>query len=211
MRISGLSDAEKATLAALAAWNSRSGGGGEGLVWAANKAEWAEAAEFFARVIAADPSYISHGEMQTGLSPDGKTWASGLEQRFLAELGRDDERGLAIVRGACGKIVAAANVTWCFETADAPFATLQDMAVEPAMRMAGLGARLLRFVEDEALRRGAKWIFLESGKSNHGAHAFFAREGFVEISHVYVRPCLPEPRSVMPSQEAAAANGQEGA
>ena len=100
---------------------------GQSPVWAANKAEWAEAAQFFARVIAADTSYISHGEMQTGLSPDGKTWAPDLEQRFLAELGSfDGTRGLAIVRDASGKIVAAANVTWSFETADAPFATLQD-------------------------------------------------------------------------------------
>ena len=77
--------------------------------------------------IAAGTSYISHGEMQTGLSLDGKTWAPGLEQKFLAGLGSfDGTRGLAIVRGACGKIVAPANVTWCFETADAPFATLQD-------------------------------------------------------------------------------------
>ena len=95
---------------------------GQSPVWAASKAEWAEAAQFFARVIAADASYISYGEMQTGLSPDGETWAPDLEQRFLAELGSfDGTRGLAIVRDASGKIVAAANVTWSFETAGAPF------------------------------------------------------------------------------------------
>ena len=96
---------------------------GQSPVWAASKAEWAEAAQFFARVIAADASYISYGEMQTGLSPDGRTWAPDLEQRFLAELGSfDGTRGLAIMRDASGKIVAAANITWSFETADAPFA-----------------------------------------------------------------------------------------
>lgn len=167
---------------------------GQSPIWAASKAEWAEVAQFFARVIAADPSYISYGEMQTGLSPDGKTWAPDLEQRFLAELGSfDGTRGLAIMRDASGNIVAAANVTWSFETAGAPFGTLQDMAVEPALRSAGLGGRLLRFVEDEAARRGAKWMFLESGKNNGQAHAFFEREGFAEVSRVYARPCAPKP------------------
>jgi GNAT superfamily N-acetyltransferase len=159
------------------------------LASATSKAEWAEAAKFFARVISQDRAYISHGEMQTGLSLDGKTWAPNLEQRFLAELGDlDDTRSLIILRGAEGEIVAAANVSWSFETADAPFATLQDLAVEPALRAHGVGARLMRAVEDEAERRGAKWIFLESGKDNHKGHAFFERRGYAEVSRVFVKP-----------------------
>ncbi len=162
--------------------------------WAVSHEEWAEAAHFFARILAADPAYISHGEMQTGLSLDGTTWAPGLEKRFLEELGAfDDTRSLALLRGPDGKIIAAANVTWSFEVADAPYATLQDMAVEPSMRSAGLGARLLQFVEEEAVRRGAKWVFLESGKNNRPAHIFFERQGFAEVSHVYVKQCAIKP------------------
>ena len=160
------------------------------LSWAGSKEEWAEAAHFFTQTLAADPAYISHGEIQTGLSPDGKSWAPDLESRFLAELGSfNDKRGIALLRCAGGKIAAAANVTWPEETAGAPFATLQDMAVDPAMRSAGLGAQLLRFVEDEAARRGAKFIFLESGKNNRQAHAFFERNGFGEVSRVYMKTC----------------------
>jgi GNAT superfamily N-acetyltransferase len=159
------------------------------LAWATSKAEWAEAAKFFACVISRDAAYISHGEMQTGLSLDGKTWAPNLEQRFLDELGDlDDTRSLVVLRGAEGQIVAAANVTWSFETADAPFATLQDMAVAPALRAQGAGARLMKAIEDEAVRRGAKWIFLESGKDNHKGHEFFERRGFSEVSRVFVKP-----------------------
>jgi GNAT superfamily N-acetyltransferase len=157
-------------------------------IWAASKAEWAEAAKFFARVISQDDAYISHGEIQTGLSLDGKSWAPNLEQRFLAELGGvDDTRSLVLLRDAEGKIVAAANVTWSFETADAPFATLQDMAVEPALRAGGIGARLMQAVEHEAARRGAKWMFLESGKDNHRGHAFFERHGYSEVSRVFIK------------------------
>ncbi len=158
-------------------------------VWATSKTEWAEAARFFARVISMDGAYISHGEIQTGLSLDGKSWAPDLEARFLAELGDlDGARSLVLVRNANGALIAAANVTWSFEIADAPFATLQDMAVEPALRSSGLGARLLQAIEDEAERRGAKWIFLESGKDNHQGHAFFERRGYSEISRVYIKP-----------------------
>ena len=156
--------------------------------WAADKQDWADAARFFARVIAPDPAYISHGEIQGALSLDGKTWEPDLERRFLEELGEyDDTRGIAIMRDANGAIVSAANVTWSFEVAEAPFATLQDLAVEPALRSVGLGRRLVAFVEKEARRRGAKWMFLESGKNNHRAHAFFERHGFGEISHVFMK------------------------
>lgn len=158
-------------------------------VWATSKAEWAEAATFFARVISKDDAYISHGEIQTGLSLDGRTWAPDLEQRFLAELGDlDDTRSLVLLRNAEGEIIAAANVTWSFETADAPFATLQDLAVAPALRANGIGARLMRAVEQEAARRDAKWIFLESGKNNQRGHAFFERHGYSEISRVFIKP-----------------------
>src|SRR5215470_8118049 len=114
------------------------------LAWAETHQEWSQAADFFARVISADPAYISHGEIQTGLSLDGKSWAGDLAQRFLAELGAFDAgRGVALARDGEGRIIAAANVTWSVENPQVPFATLQDMAVEPALRNAGLGAALM--------------------------------------------------------------------
>jgi hypothetical protein len=44
---------------------------GRQFAWAPSATEWCDAAEFFARVMSADPAYISHGEIQAGLSPDG--------------------------------------------------------------------------------------------------------------------------------------------
>ena len=156
--------------------------------WAQSHEEWSQAAEFFARVIAADPAYISHGEIQTGLSLDGKTWAPDLAQRFLNELGAyDDSRSLALARDGKGSITAAANVSWSVETPEVPFATLQDMAVEPALRSSGIGAALMAFVEGEARARGMRWLFLESGKNNARAHAFFERFGLHEVSHVFAK------------------------
>ena len=156
--------------------------------WAQSREEWSQAAEFFARVISADPAYISHGEIQTGLSLDGKTWAPGLAQRFLDELGAfDDSRSVALGRDGQGRVMAAANVSWSHETPEVPFATLQDMAVEPALRNSGIGVALMAFLEAEARRRGMKWLFLESGKNNVRAHAFFERCGLHEVSHVFAK------------------------
>jgi GNAT superfamily N-acetyltransferase len=149
---------------------------------------WTDAARFFARVISADPGYISHGEIQTGLSLDGKTWIAGLEARFLSEATSDQSgRSLAVARDVENTIVAAAAVSWNFETEDARFATLQDLAVEPSLRSKGLGARMVEFVEREVRARNAVWLFLESGKHNRRAHEFFERAGFQEISHVFAK------------------------
>ncbi len=156
--------------------------------WEQGPAAWADAARFFARIISADPAYISHGEIQTGLSADGKTWIPDLEARFLAEAtGDESDRSLAVARDARNAIVAAATVSWNFETEDARFATLQDLAVEPALRSQGLGAEMVEFVEREVRARNAAWLFLESGKDNRGAHKFFERTGFQEISHVFAK------------------------
>jgi ribosomal protein S18 acetylase RimI-like enzyme len=156
--------------------------------WEEGPAAWTEAARFFARVISLDPAYISHGEIQTGLSLDGKTWIANLEARFLAEAtAGQDGRSLAVARDAKGAIVAAAAVSWSFETQGARFATLQDLAVEPPLRSKGLGAEMVAVVEREVRARKAAWLFLESGKDNRRAHEFFERAGFKEISHVFAK------------------------
>jgi ribosomal protein S18 acetylase RimI-like enzyme len=160
--------------------------------WEKGAAAWREAAQFFARVIALDPAYISHGEIQAGLSLDGKTWIADLEARFLSEATAEDPGSpgwsLAVARdGEHDAIVGAAAVSWDFDTPDAPFAVLQDLAVEPSLRSRGLGAELAAFIEREAKIRGARWLFLESGKDNRRAHHFFERAGFYEVSHVFAK------------------------
>lgn len=155
-------------------------------VWLEDRESWAEVAAFFARVIALDPTYISHGEIQAGLSSDGANWVSNLEERFLAELVEfDGTRSIVIARDPEGELLAAANVTWSFDSSDAPFATLEDMVVDPRVRSRGLGRRLYAAVENEARQRGVAWIFLESGTNNTRAHAFFERLGMVEVSRVF--------------------------
>lgn len=157
-------------------------------VWTRDSELWKEAAAFFARVISLNPAYISHSELQMGLSLDGVNWVNDVEERFLAEISEsDDARDVIIVRSDKGAIIGAANVTWTNEEGEVSFAIIQDMAVEPEFRSHGLGERMCAAIEEEALRRRVNWIFLESGKNNGRAHHFFERQGFSEISHVFAK------------------------
>ncbi len=157
------------------------------------KTEWADTcdmalmrrvADFFADQIVGDASYISHGEIQTGLTDDGKTWRSDFRERLRADLAESgDERGVLIVRGDDG-LAGAAIVLWVY-TSRLRFAVIEDMTVDLRHRSGGIGARLVEAIETEARLRGMAWAFLESGLHNERAHAFFDRNGFAALSKVF--------------------------
>lgn len=145
------------------------------------------AAAFAGAVIGGDTAYISHGEIQTGLSLDATHWAPDLATLYAADfvdLGED--RDLLVARDGGGAIVGIAVVAW-EETPRRKFAVLEDMAIDPARRSLGIGKRLLDAVAERVRGRGIEWLFLESGLRNVRAHAFFERNGFEEISHVFAR------------------------
>ncbi|HVY90040.1 MAG TPA: GNAT family N-acetyltransferase [Hyphomonadaceae bacterium] len=147
-----------------------------------------EAARFFAANIKGAAAYISHGEVQGGLSLDGKTWAKDLEARFVEDMLDDDpDEGILVVRDAEERMIAASIVHWV-ATKRLSFAVIEDIAVPARRRSSGLGARMMAFIEAEAARRGCRWLFLESGRRNTRAHAFFERHGFEEFSHVFLKP-----------------------
>lgn len=146
-----------------------------------------EAAAFAGRVIGSDIRYISHGEIQTGLSVDAAHWAPDLARLYaedFADLG--DGRDLLVARDGDGRLLGIAVVAW-EETPRRRFAVLEDMAVDPDQRSHGLGAGMLEQVEMKVRARGISWLFLESGLNNHGAHRFFERHGFDMISHVFAK------------------------
>jgi GNAT superfamily N-acetyltransferase len=155
------------------------------LAWETSAEARKEAARFFADVISLDRAYISHGEIQGGLSVDGETWSPDLPSLFAADLQElDASTGLATARNDAGALMGAALVAWV-DDERVRFAVLEDLAVTPDQRSHGVGAKLESFVRAEAVRRGCSWVFLESGKDNRRAHAFFERAGYHEVSHVF--------------------------
>jgi len=60
-------------------------------------------------------------------------------------------------------------------------AEVLTLAVDPAARRSGLGARLLAGAAGEAARRGAASLFLEVSEANGPARALYARAGAEEV------------------------------
>ena len=59
-------------------------------------------------------------------------------------------------------------------------AEILTLAVRPAARREGLGARLVEAAVVRAAARGAERMFLEVAEDNVAARALYARTGFVE-------------------------------
>ncbi|MBR0553284.1 GNAT family N-acetyltransferase [Stakelama marina] len=146
-----------------------------------------DVARFFARVISGDDSYISHGEVQTGLSSDGRHWAPDLAAKMIADFEELGPCRSVAVASDGGRIVGAAVLLWV-RGGRVAYCVLEDLAVDPAVRNRGVGADLVAFAEEAARERGMAWIFLESGLHNHGAHRLFERSGFRPISKVFLKP-----------------------
>jgi len=153
-------------------------------------ADVADAATFAGAVIGQSPEYISHGEIQTGLSDDGKHWIDNLAARYAEDFADPGERDMLVARAADGSVCGVLIVAWK-DNDPRKFAVIEDMAVDPACRSQGIGQQLMALAEERIRQRGVEWVFLESGLRNEHAHRFFEREGFHPVSHVFARRLEP--------------------
>ena len=60
----------------------------------------------------------------------------------------------------------------------APYAVVENVVVETALRGGGLGRQVLRFALDEAWRRGCYKVLLQTGSRDPRVHRFYAACGF---------------------------------
>jgi ribosomal protein S18 acetylase RimI-like enzyme len=151
-----------------------------------HKDDAAPAAAFAGRIIGAAPEYISHGEIQTGLSDDGKSWVPDLAALYAKDFADPGDRDMLVARDEDGEVRAILIIAW-EENPRRRFAVIEDMAVDPALRSHGIGRQMLQLAEARIHERGVEWVFLESGRENAGAHGFFEREGFEKLSSVFGR------------------------
>lgn len=160
------------------------------LAWCGDPAVAAPVAALFAAH--AEPSYISHSELQFGQAITLGAWAKDLQERVhhLAERAAAtppdaiDGVRLATLTNA-GRLEGFAFVR--FVSAPAPYATLEDLLIVPDGRSRGRGARFVAWIVKECRSRGMRRLFLESGVLNHRAHDFFERQGFRQTSIVMMR------------------------
>lgn len=148
--------------------------------------------EIFWANISAAPEYISHGEMQMGianasgqLAANGRQlWVQYIKKKITGEGGDAQHPSVVLVYKDNGEIKAFC-VLEILQDGDKPFGIICDMLVKPALRGNGLGKMLLIKAKEWFKSMGIKDIYLESGIDNHAAHAFFKKQGFREVSHIF--------------------------
>ena len=71
---------------------------------------------------------------------------------------------------------------WCGE-----FLEPDNVFVLPELRSAGIGAKLMDYLEEKARQLGCKIIALDSYVTYHGAHKFYIRRGYEIVGYHFVR------------------------
>jgi GNAT superfamily N-acetyltransferase len=133
-----------------------------------------------------NPEYISHGEMQMGAAlapgvpaPDGRRiWQNYLEGCIASE------EGLVLAAYNSAGIVGFAILT-VGEDEGRRFGVLNDILIRRDHRGWGFGSELLAACFGWLRGLKIESCYLESGRGNHAAHAFFERHGFSLISHTF--------------------------
>lgn len=125
----------------------------------------------------ADLRQVLHIERRSFTIPWSDTTFRGLLRRQSATL---------LVAERAGEVVGYAALWFAADEAE-----LGDLAVLPEARGRGLGRRLLDAALAEAMRRGAKKVYLEVRESNAAARRLYERAGFTTAavrSDYYTEP-----------------------
>ena len=155
------------------------------VAWTAFDGLARELSDFVTAAIGGGTEYISHGEIQTGLSRDPYRWSDSLSALYEEDFAHPEaHQSLPVARDAAGGLRGVAIVAW-ESSPRRRFAVLEDLIVDPASRGAGIGAAMLAAVRARVRDEGVDWLFLESGVRNTRAHAFFERHGFAMTGHVF--------------------------
>lgn len=142
--------------------------------------------EMFIAMLKNQQSYISHGEIQMGLSYDGETLAPDAKEKWLQYLerltGRD--KSYIYVLEDKGKIVGF-TIFGIEDDYDKAYGVLYDILVIDEYRGTGASSKLYQSTIDKLKSEGVKDCYLESGVGNHSAHSFFEKKGFKHVSNIY--------------------------
>ena len=171
-----------------------------------------ELADLFWTHLTEHPEYISHGELQMGVaSAPGIVAKNGKEilKEYIRKKIEGAQRNYFSTEGAmlkeetdaewlsAGKFPSAVFIyevegktaAFCvLDTAcdgSSPFGIICDMLVSLSFRGCGIGKQMLELARKWFRNMGITDIYLESGINNHAAHAFFDRQGFKKVSHIF--------------------------
>jgi len=142
--------------------------------------------DFFFAIIENHKEYISHGELQMGVASDIGCLAIDGRRKWLEYLDRQAAESCNTIlieeENACIKGFILFGVT---EDGGENFGMVFDLCVAPDERGKHMGKRLLQCAFDSFRKQGVKNCYLESGINNHGAHLFFEKQGFHQVSAIF--------------------------
>lgn len=110
------------------------------------------------------------------LTPGG---AIDVKPQRICAIGNHDDHYL-LVAEIDGKVCGTLLLSFCMDAmyGDRPFALVENVVVDPAMRQIGVGRKLFAQVEAISIARASSKIMLLSSVERESAHAFFHRIGF---------------------------------
>jgi ribosomal protein S18 acetylase RimI-like enzyme len=157
--------------------------------------EWIEDADAVPELVSlflrcAGPVYICQAELLDGRADSVSSWSKDLRALLALEFleAIESGRGSGRRKGGISSIriddaIRGFAFMEIFRTPGRrPYAFLHDIVVDPEVRGRGIGTALITWLKEELVREGITRIFLESGRDNHSAHAFFERHGFEKLS-----------------------------
>jgi GNAT superfamily N-acetyltransferase len=105
------------------------------------------------------------------------------QERALRTILSDPSIGTIYVARNQGRVIAMANLLYTVSTAEGGKAALfEDLVVLPEHRGRGVARQLVKFVVDEARRRGVLRLTLLTDVQNERAQALYRKLGFADSS-----------------------------
>lgn len=131
----------------------------------------------------AQTNYISHSEVIEGRSATLDQWPADLRSRMRREFSsalskpcNDQENCSRLCICRSGEDIAGIAIVEFHPSTRV--VVIADILVDSPFRGRGAGESFMAWIEEESMKWGGRYIFLESGYSNVPAHRFFERLGY---------------------------------
>ena len=142
--------------------------------------------EMFCSNLETFKEYISHGEIQMGLSADGVTLSHGYREKWRRYLGRhNDDPKSHICVFEKDDVIEGFIIFGIEDDYDKEYGVIYDILVSDNHKSRGIGNQLFEYAINIYESLNITDCYLESGINNHGAHTFFEKKGFKHISNIY--------------------------
>jgi GNAT superfamily N-acetyltransferase len=113
----------------------------------------------------------------------------GSAEEFAERFARQARDGYQLVAlESEGRPLALAGYRLTETLVHGRFLYVDDLVVDDEARRQGLGARLIRWLTEEAQRQGCAKLVLDAALANPLAHRFYFREGLLATALRFTRP-----------------------